>query len=124
MTGISGCDKALRVFKRVCLASMITIALAGNALAQSESDLREYDIPSGNLVQAVNGISQKSGVQVVYDIELLRGKSIGTVKGRLSTRQALDKAVTALDAHEIKTEKRDGGVSLRDPWGIGLNLIA
>lgn len=93
MTGISGCDKALRVFKRVCLASMITIALAGNALAQSESDLREYDIPSGNLVQAVNGISQKSGVQVVYDIELLRGKSIGTVKGRLSTRQALDKAL-------------------------------
>ncbi len=93
MTGISGCNKALRVFKRVCLASMITLALAGNAFAQSESDLHEYDIPSGNLVQAVNGISQKSGVQVVYDIELLRGKNIGTVKGRLSTKQALDKAL-------------------------------
>lgn len=93
MTGISGCNTALRVFKRVCLASMITLAIAGNALAQSGSELREYDIPSGSLVEAVNGISQKSGVQVVYDIELLRGKNVGTVKGQLSTRQALDKAL-------------------------------
>ncbi|KAF1717038.1 hypothetical protein CSC74_09260 [Pseudoxanthomonas yeongjuensis] len=93
MTGIPRCNKALHVFKRVCLASMITLALAGNVLAQTETDLQEYDIPSGNLIQTVNGISQKSGVQIVYDIELLRGKSIGTIKGRLSTTQALDKAL-------------------------------
>jgi catechol 2,3-dioxygenase len=43
---------------------------------------------------------------------------------RFNDRDALGKALAALDAHEIKTEKRDGGISLRDPWGIGLNLIA
>ncbi|WFU02831.1 VOC family protein [Rhizobium sp. CB3171] len=43
---------------------------------------------------------------------------------RFNDKDALDKAVAALDVHEIKTEKRDSGISLRDPWGIGLNLIA
>lgn len=93
MTGISGCNTALRAFRRVCLASMITLALAGNAFAQSAAEQFDYDIPSGSLVEAVNGISQKSGVQVVYDIELLRGKSVGAVKGHLSTKQALERAL-------------------------------
>lgn len=92
MTGASG-KAALRMFRRACLASMITLAFAGTALSQQRSDLQDYDIPSGNLIQAVNGISQKSGVQVVYDIELLRGKRVGTLRGRLSTTQALDKAL-------------------------------
>jgi catechol 2,3-dioxygenase len=43
---------------------------------------------------------------------------------RFNDRTALDKAVAKLDELEIKTEKRDGGVSLRDPWGIGLTLTA
>jgi catechol 2,3-dioxygenase len=29
-----------------------------------------------------------------------------------------------LDALEIKSEKRDGGTFLKDPWGIGLTLSA
>jgi catechol 2,3-dioxygenase len=43
---------------------------------------------------------------------------------RFNDKAALDKAVAALEKHEIKTEKRDGGITLRDPWGIGLNLLA
>lgn len=39
-------------------------------------------------------------------------------------KTALDTAKTALDKLEIKTEARDGGVFLRDPWGIGLTLTA
>jgi catechol 2,3-dioxygenase len=37
---------------------------------------------------------------------------------------ALDTAKAALEKLEIKTEARDGGVFLRDPWGIGLTLTA
>jgi catechol 2,3-dioxygenase len=37
-------------------------------------------------------------------------------------KAALDKAVAKLDELEIKAETRDGGVSLKDPWGIGLTL--
>jgi catechol 2,3-dioxygenase len=43
---------------------------------------------------------------------------------RFNDTAALDKAVAKLDELEIKSEKRDGGVALRDPWGIGLTLSA
>jgi catechol 2,3-dioxygenase len=43
---------------------------------------------------------------------------------RFNDTEALDKAVAKLDELEIKTDRRDGGISLRDPWGIGLTLAA
>ncbi|QYA00868.1 VOC family protein [Rhizobium sp. B21/90] len=43
---------------------------------------------------------------------------------RFNDSAALDAAVSKLDGLEIRHEKRDGGVSLRDPWGIGLTLTA
>ena len=43
---------------------------------------------------------------------------------RFNDTAALSNAVAKLDELEIKSEKRDGGVFLRDPWGIGLTLTA
>ncbi len=43
-------------------------------------------------------------------------------KIRFNDRQTLDTAVARLDELEIASEKRDGGVFLKDPWGIGLTL--
>jgi catechol 2,3-dioxygenase len=43
---------------------------------------------------------------------------------RFNDTAALDGAVAKLDELEIKSEKRDGGVFLRDPSGIGLTLSA
>lgn len=45
-------------------------------------------------------------------------------KLRFNDKATLDKAVAKLDELEIKSEKRDGGVFLTDPWGIGLTLSA
>jgi catechol 2,3-dioxygenase len=45
-------------------------------------------------------------------------------KIRFNDKETLDKAVAKLDELEIKSEKRDGGFFLRDPWGIGLTLSA
>ena len=39
-------------------------------------------------------------------------------------KAALETAKAALEKLEIKTEARDGGVFLKDPWGIGLTLTA
>jgi outer membrane receptor protein involved in Fe transport len=72
---------------------MIALMLAGTAWAQVAGATRDYDIPAGSLVQAVNSISQQSGVQVVYDIELLKGRTVGVLKGTLSLQQALNKAL-------------------------------
>ncbi len=38
--------------------------------------------------------------------------------------QALDKALSALQVQEIDTTKTAEGWSLKDPWGIGLTLVA
>lgn len=93
MTGISESGRALHTLRHTCLGAMIAFALAGTAWAQSGTDVRAYDVPAGELAQAVNRISQLSGVQVIYDIELLRGKRIGALNGQLTLAQALDRAL-------------------------------
>ena len=45
-------------------------------------------------------------------------------KVRFNDNATLDAAISKLDALEIKSEKRDGGTFLKDPWGIGLTLSA
>src|SRR5690606_24891802 len=39
-------------------------------------------------------------------------------------KAAMETALTALDTQEIATERSSDGVSIRDPWGIGLTLSA
>jgi outer membrane receptor protein involved in Fe transport len=79
--------------RRVCLSSLIALTLAGTALAQNAEAPHDYDIAAGTLMQAINGISQQSGVQIVYDIKLLNDKKARTLKGRLSLKQALEQAL-------------------------------
>ncbi|ARO29294.1 ring-cleaving dioxygenase protein [Rhizobium sp. NXC14] len=43
---------------------------------------------------------------------------------RFNDKATLDAAVSRLDVLELNSEKRDGGVFLKDPWGIGLTLSA
>jgi catechol 2,3-dioxygenase len=43
---------------------------------------------------------------------------------RFNDKASLDKAIAKLDELEIKSEKHNGSVFLRDPWGIGLTLSA
>ena len=45
-------------------------------------------------------------------------------KIRFNDGETLNKTVSKLDELEIKSEKRDGGVFVKDPWGIGLTLSA
>jgi len=45
-------------------------------------------------------------------------------KIRFNDQETLGKAVAKLDELEIKSEKRNGGFFLKDPWGIGLTLSA
>lgn len=93
MTGIPESGRALHTLRHTCLGAMIAFTLAGTAWAQSGTDVRAYDVPAGELAQAVNRIGQLSGVQVIYDIELLRGKRIGALSGQLTLAQALDRTL-------------------------------
>jgi outer membrane receptor protein involved in Fe transport len=83
----------MTVMRRVCLSSLIAFTLAGTVLAQTADAPHDYNIAAGTLTQAINGISQQSGVQIVYDITLLNDKRARVLKGRLSLKQALEQTL-------------------------------
>lgn len=87
------------LLKKSCLSVLVAAALSANVSAQKHTDAVQYAISSGDLVQAVNEISRNSGVQIIYDIELLRGLKAGEVKGSMTLEQALDRVLngTGLD---------------------------
>lgn len=93
MTWTSQRSTAMTVVRRVCLSSLIALTLAGTARSQNADVPHDYNIAAGALAQAINGISQQSGVQIVYDIALLNDKRARTLKGRLSLKQALEQAL-------------------------------
>ena len=80
-------------FRRLYLASAIGLLLASHAWAQTTSEARDYAQPAMSLVQAVNAISQQSGIQVIYDAALLKGKQAAALAGHLTVKQALDQAL-------------------------------
>lgn len=79
--------------KKSCLSVLVALALGTTAHAQQGAQPMQFSVQAGDLVQVVNEISRNSGVQVVYDIELLRGLKAGEVKGALTVGQALDRAL-------------------------------
>src|SRR5690606_15784009 len=79
--------------KKSCLSVLVALALATTAQAQQGTQAVEFSVQAGDLVQVVNEISRSSGVQIVYDIELLRGKKAGAVTAALTAGQALDRAL-------------------------------
>ena len=86
---------ATSLLKKSCLSVIVAFALTANVNAQeSAQQADQYAIPSGDLIQVVNEISRSSGVQIVYDIELLRGKQAAEVRGAMTLEQALDTALS------------------------------
>lgn len=80
--------------KKTCLSALVAMALGTTAQAQQAPQQVQFSVQAGDLVQVVNEISRSGGVQIVYDIELLRGLKAGEVKGALTVGQALDRALS------------------------------
>lgn len=59
------------------------------AMAQSLDTQRQYDLPAGRLVDALNALSEQSGLQIVYDAPALSGQTSTAVRGAMSAEQAL-----------------------------------
>lgn len=86
-------NSATVTFRKNCLALLVGIAITSSVNAQQPAATAKYAIPSGELIQVVNEISRSSGLQIVYDIESLRGLKSIEVSGHLTLQQALDKAL-------------------------------
>src|SRR5690606_9559492 len=85
--------------KKSCLSVLVALALGTTAHAQQAQSPVQFAVQAGDLVQVINEISRGSGVQIVYDIELLRGIKAGEVKGALTVGQALDRALSGSGLH-------------------------
>src|SRR4051794_27627547 len=86
-------NSAIVTFRKNCLALLVGVAITSSVSAQQPTVTAKYAIPSGDLTQVVNEISRSSGLQIVYDIESLRGLKSIEVSGNLTLQQALDKAL-------------------------------
>lgn len=87
------------------LAIAVASSLSPNyANAQALEARSDFNIPSGDLVAAVDAYSKQSGVQIMYKPELLTGKRAGAVKGSLTNREVI---ALLLKGTGIKWERVD-----------------
>src|SRR3546814_17814666 len=59
------------------------------AMAQSLDTQRQYDLLAGRLVDALNVLSEQSGLQIVYDAQALSGQTTAALRGAMTAEQAL-----------------------------------
>lgn len=59
------------------------------AIGQSLDTQRQYDLPAGRLGDALNALSEQSGLQIVYDDAAIANKSSDPVRGVMTAEQAL-----------------------------------
>lgn len=85
--------RSTSVLRRTCLSVLVALAVGTAAHAQQPMPTAAYEVPAGDLTQVINQLSRSSGVQIVYDIELLRGKRAVEVRGSMTLAQALDRAL-------------------------------
>ncbi len=68
------------------MGSVCALALAGSAMAQS----RSFDVPAGDLKAGLDAYIRQSGVQLIYRVDDVRGKTTKGVHGALSPDEALN----------------------------------
>lgn len=59
------------------------------ALAQRHDELVRIDIPAGDLADALDALSDRSGMQIMYQPRLVGGIRVAALDGWLTVRDAL-----------------------------------
>ena len=81
-------------FSRMGMGRRTLLALAIGccmqvALAQGLETQRNYDLPAGRLVEALDALSEQSGLQIVYDQAILSKTNAQAIRGVMTAEQAL-----------------------------------
>jgi iron complex outermembrane recepter protein len=84
------------------LASSLTLASAVPAYAE-ESRLYDFQLPAGNLADALNALARQSAVTLTFDAAQVRGKTVPALKKQLTREQALQQLLkdTGLQARSV-----------------------
>ncbi|MEM7268162.1 MAG: TonB-dependent receptor [Pseudomonadota bacterium] len=72
----------------------ITPQLGGAGEAFADSTIREFTVPSGTLEQALNAYGLQTGLGVVYDANVVAGRTSSGAQGSLATDQALSEILS------------------------------
>lgn len=79
------------------------LVLQSPAAAQTHERPVQFEIAAGNLADALDVLGEQSGVQIMYEPGLVKGISVGAVRGTFTVRDALMRllAQTALEAERV-----------------------
>lgn len=84
---MKSCKGLRSVLKSTVVGGLCSLVLAGAAFAQS----RNFDVPAGDLASALDTYIRQSGVQLIYKVDDLKGKTTEGVHGNLPPEEALTK---------------------------------
>ena len=82
------------VWRRAACALVLLLLLAGGRPAQAESPLLSLNLPAQDLEHALQAYSRATGMAVLVDRELTRGRRSIGVRGRFTAQEALAMLLT------------------------------
>src|SRR5690606_27552086 len=87
-----GTEARVRTKRAIAVALTLGIFFAGDdACAQPDAAPAYFDIPAGELADAIDRFGEQSGLQVVYENGLLDGTRVPGIAGTLPPRDVLDR---------------------------------
>ncbi|SMF71538.1 Type II secretory pathway, component PulD [Pseudomonas sp. LAMO17WK12:I1] len=81
-------------WRRAVCALVLLLLLAGGRVAQAESPLLLLNLPAQDLEHALQAYSRATGMAVLVDRELMRGRRSISVRGRFTAQEALAMLLT------------------------------
>lgn len=81
-------------WRRAVCALVLLLLLAGGRVAQAESPLLLLNLPAQDLEHALQAYSRATGMAVLVDRELTRGRRSISVRGRFTAQEALAMLLT------------------------------
>lgn len=81
-------------WRRAVCALVLLLLLAGGRVAQAESPLLLLNLPAQDLEHALQAYSRATGMAVLVDRELTRGRRSISVRGRFTPQEALAMLLT------------------------------
>jgi iron complex outermembrane receptor protein len=97
------------VVQTLFLSSSFTFfALASSGIASAaESKQAYYNVPAGNLEDALNAFAKQSGVTLTFDPSVVKGKSISAINGQFTQQEVLN---NLLKGTGLEPVTRDGAI--------------
>jgi iron complex outermembrane receptor protein len=88
--------RSVKRFHAISVLAALAVCATAVAGASPLAHSIRFDIEAGQLADALDRFGEQSGLQVVYDDDLLRGKPAALVAGEMSVSEALDHLLAGL----------------------------